>query len=137
MMTSLDDARVDLFLAVACRVVPEVAALSAEGRSTLTAIVDRALQDRPAGVRRQFALFLGVIRWLPAIRWGKTFDRLDESRRDRFLGWLQECPSRKLRQGFWGLKTLVFMGYYGRPEAGSEIGYATRRDATEMLHARA
>ena len=28
-----------------------------------------------------------------------------------------------LRRGFWGLRTLVMLGYYGRPEAARAIGY--------------
>ena len=28
-----------------------------------------------------------------------------------------------VRRGFWGLRTLVFMGYYARPEAAAAIGY--------------
>ena len=36
-------------------------------------------------------------------------------------------PLLLLRRGFWGLRTLVFLGYYARPEAAAEIGY--RADA--------
>ena len=30
----------------------------------------------------------------------------------------------KVRVGFWGLRTIVLAGYYGRPQAAREIGYA-------------
>ena len=50
--------------------------------------------------------------------------RLDSSRAERALLWFQEAPMAKIRQGFWGLKTLVFMGYYGRSEVWPEVGYA-------------
>ena len=40
-----------------------------------------------------------------------------------------------LRRGFWGLRTLVFLGYYGRPEIGGRIGYQPRRQGDPGFHA--
>jgi hypothetical protein len=136
-MTSLSQATSRVFGVVALRVVPEVAVLDAAGLARFAAIVDSALADRPAGVRRQVALFLGVVRWLPALRFGRPFDRLGAERQDRVLRWLQECPVSLFQRGFWGLKALVFMGYYGQVELWGEIGYAPEHDASGRLHARA
>ncbi len=103
------------------------------GWARFEAIVDSALAARPPGVRRQIGTFLNLIQIGPALRWGRTFDRLDDGRRDVWLRWLQDGPIGLLRQGFWGLKALVFMGYYGQPEVWPEIGYAPLRDARGRL----
>ena len=107
------------------------------GRRDFEEIVDSALMDRSPATRRQFAAFLRVIRFAPLVRWGRTFDRLDGGRQDRVLGWLQDCPVTLIRKGFWGLKVMVFMGYYGRPDSWAEIGYEPRFDSRERLDARA
>ena len=36
---------------------------------------------------------------------------------------MENAPLLLMRRGFWGIKTLVFMGYYGRDEARAEVGY--------------
>jgi hypothetical protein len=77
-----------------------------------------------------------VIRWAPIVRYGRPFDRLGAVRQDAVLAWLQDAPVAKLRSGFWGLKTLAFLGYYGRPAAGDTIGYRPSRDGNALLHAR-
>jgi hypothetical protein len=136
-MTSLADQTARLFLVVARRVVPEVGRLDAAGAARFASTVDRALADRPRATRRQVALFLAVVRWLPVLRFGRPFDRLATAPQDRFLRWLQECPVGLFQRGFWGVKVLVFMGYYGQPETWSEIGYAPQHDATARLDARA
>ena len=69
----------------------------------------------------------------PVLRWGRTFRRLDGEARDRWLRWLQDGPVPTLRSGFWGLKSLVFMGYYARPEIGPEIGYEPSFDGNARL----
>lgn len=91
--------------------------------------------DRPPGVRRQFALFLKVMRLMPLLRFGRAFDRIPPDRQDRVLRWLEDCPVMKLRQGFWGLKALIFMGYYGQPEVWTEVGYAPEFDSRAALDA--
>jgi hypothetical protein len=136
-MTSLSEPKARFFAVVARRVVPEVATLDAAGLARFESIVDRALLDRPPEVRRQVALFLGVVRWLPALRFLRPLDRLGPGRQERALRWFQECPVGLFRRGFWGLKTLVFMGVYGQVERWGEIGYAPRHDAVEALRARA
>lgn len=118
------------------RIVPEVADLDTEGEARFRAIIDEALAARPPQVRRQFGLFLGLLRWLPALRHGAAFERLTPARQDAALAWFHDCPVGRLRQGFWGLKTLVFMGYYGRAEAGEQLGYAPSFAGNEHLAAR-
>jgi len=125
-----------MFLAIAKRVVPEIAGLDEAAREEALALVERQLAARPGKMRRELALFLNVIRWAPVARYGRRFDRLGAAEQDAILGWLQDAPVAKLRSGFWGLKTLAFLGYYGRPAAAEAIHYRPSRDGHAFLHAR-
>lgn len=108
---------------VARTVVPEAGELDGAGWDELEAIVEDALSDRPPAVRRQLRLLLRALQWAPVARWGRRFTSLRPRRRERVLAALQDAPLLVLRRGFWGLRTLVLMGYWGREEAAGEIGY--------------
>ncbi len=127
-MKSLSETHAAFLMVVAETITPEVAALDAAGRARMTAIIDTALMDRDAATRSQFGTFLTVIRTVPVLRFGRTFDRLDGGRRNAVLRWFEDCPVPLLRKGFWGLKVLVFMGFYGQEETWSGIGYAPEFD---------
>lgn len=116
--------------------MPEIGDLDADGSSRFAEIVDGALQDRDPGMRRQFAVFLSVIRWAPLFRFARPFHRLDPARQERFLRWLQDCPVSLLRKGFWGLKAMAFMGYYGQDAVRRDVGYLPEFDGNSKLHAR-
>jgi hypothetical protein len=122
------------FLAVAARVVPAIASLDEAGRERFAAIVGTALAGRPRPLQRQFALFLGVVRWAPALRYGAPFDRLGPAAQDAVLRWFMNAPAAKLRGGFWGVRALAFMGFYGQPELWSAIRYAPSFSGNEFLH---
>lgn len=109
--------------AIGVTVVPEATRLDEAGWAAMESTVAAALASRPAALQRQFLLFLRIVEWLPALRFGSRFSRLDAARRTRFLEGLQDSPLLLMRRGTWGLRTLVLMGYYGRPEARDEIGY--------------
>ena len=111
------------FRAIAATVVPEAAALDADGWAALEGIAEQALAPRPARMRRQLVVLIRAIEWLPLIRYGRRFTRLDAVRRARFLAAFQNSPLLLLRRGFWGLRTLALMGYYARPGAAASIGY--------------
>jgi len=115
------------FRAVATCVVPEASRLDAAQWDEVEAIVAGAIAARPPAVQRQLALFLILLEWFPLLRYGRRLSRLDPARRTTFLDRLQRAPMVLLRRGFWGVRTLVLMGYYGRPAAAAEIGY--RADA--------
>jgi hypothetical protein len=68
-----------------------------------------------------------MIEMAPVLRYGRGFTALDDARRTAVLHVLQDAPLLLLRRGFWGLRTLVLMGYYARPAAAAQIGY--RADA--------
>lgn len=112
--------------AVARTVVPGARDLDEEGWAELEAIVADALTDRPPAVRRQVGLLLRALQWMPVPRWGRRFTSLSPRRRERVLAVLQDAPLLLLRRGFWGLRTLVLMGYWGRPAAREQAGYDAR-----------
>lgn len=112
-----------MFRALAQTFVPETAALDEPGWAQVEAIVEQALSERPPKVRRQFVLLIRILESLPLVRWGRRFSALDAATRLRFLEALQRSPVLLLRRGVWGIRTLVFMGYYARPDAGALIGY--------------
>ncbi len=134
-MKSLEVGKVEFLRALAARIVPETGALDAAGWSRFLAIVDDTLQERKPALRRQFGVFLGVLRWAPVVRYGRRLDALPADRRDAVLRWFEDCPVGLLRKGFWGLKAMVFMGYYGQPETHELIGYRPRFDGREGLRA--
>ena len=115
------------FRAVATCVVPEAARLEAAQWDEMEAIVARAIAARSRSVQRQLTLFLILLEWLPLLRYARRLSRLDTARRANFLDRLQRAPLLLLRRGLWGVRTLILMGYYGRPAAAREIGY--RADA--------
>lgn len=127
-----DDARL-LFL-VAGRVAPVSKGLPGPERAEFQRLVDRALAGRSWRERAQLSLFLRAIRWLPVLRYGRRFDALPPQEQDGFLAWLERRPALPLRQGFWGVKTLVYLGYYGRPSVWPAIGYRPLWSGNSRLH---
>jgi hypothetical protein len=111
------------FRSIACVIVPEATALDDAGWTELEGIVEKGLATRPPSVRRQLRILVRVLDLLPLFRFGRTLRALDPARRTRFLLAIENAPLLLLRRGFWGLRTLVFMGYYGREEAAAAIGY--------------
>jgi hypothetical protein len=113
----------DIFRAVAITIVPEAEALDDSGWSELESAIEKGLETRPESMRRQLRLFVHAIDFLPLFRFARKFRSLDSAKRTAFLLALQDSPLLLLRRGFWGLRTLVFMGYYGRDDAQRTIGY--------------
>jgi hypothetical protein len=111
------------FRAIATTVVPEAESLTPADWEEVERIVEQAVAMRPPAVRRQLASFIRLVNLLPVARFGRTFMALDTARRARALRALESAPVLLVRRGFWGLRTLVFMGYYARPAIASSIGY--------------
>lgn len=111
------------FRSVATAVVPEAESLDARDWEAVESIVEQALASRPARVRRQLVLFLRLLSLLSLPRHGRRFAALSKSARISLLDELQRSRITLLRRGTWGVRTLVFMGYYARPEAAAAIGY--------------
>jgi hypothetical protein len=111
------------FRALAGTFVPEAAALDERGWAEAEAIVERFLATRPASVRRQVVLLVRLLDLLSLLRHARRLSGLDDDDRLHLLESLQDAPFLLLRRGIWGVRTLAFMGYYGRPEAAAAIGY--------------
>ncbi len=109
--------------AVALVVVPDASSAAEDDWLEFERIVYSAIAARPQKLRSQLALFLRVIDFLPCLRYGSRFAGLPEAKRVAFLEALERAPLTLLRRGFWGLRTLVFMGWYARPAAAEAIGY--------------
>jgi hypothetical protein len=122
-----------VFRAVVSTVVPEAVNLDEPGWAELERVVEETLRARPRKLQRQLRLLLGGIQWLPALAYGRTFSALDPARRARFLSTLEHHPVQLIRKGFFGLRILAFLGYYGRPEAANAIGYAADPRGWEAL----
>jgi hypothetical protein len=109
--------------AIGATVIPEAANLDDAGWRAVERIITDALAPRPTALQRQVLLFVRLIQWAPVLRHGRRFTRLDLKDQSRFLTALENAPLLVLRRGFWGLRTLLLMGYYGRLGAAREIGY--------------
>ena len=112
-----------VFRAVVLAVVPDAASLDEDGWAALEQLVLRSLSSRPRELRRRIFLFMRLVQWLPSLRFGRPLTSLSPQQRERFLQSLQEHPLDSIRLGFWGLRTLALLGYYGRSDAARSIGY--------------
>jgi hypothetical protein len=103
--------------------VPDAATLDETAWRAMDTSIAQALSKRPPAVRRQLALFVRILDALPVLRWGRRFHTLGAARRARFLDAMQYSPIPLFRRGVWGLRTLIFLGYYARPDVQTTIGY--------------
>jgi hypothetical protein len=113
-----------LLRTIACTIVPEAAAMDEAAWQEFHGLMDTAIGDRPASLQRRLKFFLRGIEWMPLLRFGRRFTLLSLAQRAQFLSGLENHPTQIIRTGFWGLRTLVLLGYYGRPAAVASIGYA-------------
>ena len=119
------------FRAIAVTIVPEAAGMDEAGWHDVEAAVDDALALPPESLRRQLLLFLRLLGWISMARFGRGLTALDARRRARFLESIERSRLLLLRRGFWGLRALVFLGYWTRPEAVVAIGYRARPEGWE------
>ncbi|HEX6536228.1 MAG TPA: gluconate 2-dehydrogenase subunit 3 family protein [Gemmatimonadaceae bacterium] len=120
-----------IFRSLAATIVPDAARLGEREWAEVERIIEDALAARPARMRRQLALLVRALDLLPVATHGRRFTALDAERRTRVLGAVERAPFLLLRRGFWGLRTLVYMGYYARPDGARAIGYAAHPDGWE------
>ena len=124
-------------LAIAPRIAPVSAPMTPAAGEAMLALIDGTLASRTPAMRRQFRLFLRALRWLPCLRYLRPLDRLDSASQDAALRWFQDHPLQIIRGGFWGVRTLLLLGWYGQPAAGASIRYTPSTDGNAVLHARA
>jgi hypothetical protein len=104
-------------------VLPGPNALDQAGWEEAEAIMEAAVAPRPPSVKKQLRLFLRLLNVLPLLTTGRTLGRLPEKKRASFLASLQRSRLAPLRRGLWGVRTLLFMGYYNQEAVRNEIGY--------------
>jgi hypothetical protein len=114
----------DPLRAIGSVVLPSPEALDEEGWAEAEGIIEKALSSRPPGVKRQIRLFLRLVNLLPVLSTGRTLVKLPLDRRAAFLQRLHRSPFMPLRRGLWGIRTLLFMGYYNQDRVREGIGYA-------------
>jgi hypothetical protein len=122
-----------IFRAVVSTLVPEAEQLGEPGWGELEMLVEATLQNRPRAMHRQLRLFIRAIQWLPLFRYGKRFTSLSAEQRMGILCSFQDHRVEVIRCGFWGLRTLALLGYYGRQEGVQAIGYAADARGWEVL----
>ena len=113
--------------ALAQTMVPEAADLSAAGWQDLYRIIGEALRPRPAVVKRQLSAFVRILELYSLLRYQRGIAGLTPAQREKLLHSIERSPVLLLRKGLWGLRTLVFMGFYARAEAAVALQY--RADA--------
>jgi hypothetical protein len=109
--------------AIATAVVPESSALDDRAWAELEAVIEGALATRDDRVRRQLVAFLRLLQVLPIVRYGRPLTSLSARHRSDFLESIERSPLLVVRRGFWGIRTLVFMGYYTRADIAAAVGY--------------
>lgn len=114
--------------------VPATAALDEAAVQQSLAASDRLVADRPAAVKRQIVLAITVLRVLAFCRHLRGLVSLEVDKRRAFLESLQESRLLKLRLAVWGLRTLLFAGYYGDPHRHAELHYRPRPQGWDALN---
>jgi hypothetical protein len=118
------DSYSDVLRAIGSAVLPDPYALDDEGWAEAERIIEGALAPKPPGIKRQIRLFLRVANLFSVFRTGRTLTKLRPHRRLAFLEKLQRSRLMTLRRGMWGIRTLIFMGYYLQDRVRAEIGYS-------------
>lgn len=131
----LGPAKASFLLRLAERIVPETASSPPAVRQRLVTIVDDLLGRQPPGQQFQFKLLLFALRWMTVPFTLHRLESLPPNWQDYILRRLEGAPLTILRVGIWGLKTLVFMGYYGQEVVTTGIHYEpSKRDGNGVLH---
>ncbi len=103
--------------------LPEAAAFTEHDWQAMAQLVGGTLAGKPPRLLRQLGLFVRIIGLLAMVRYRRGLDALSPDQLCTLLESLERSPLLLIRRGVWGLRTLVFMGYYTRPEAAVAIGY--------------
>jgi hypothetical protein len=123
------------FRALAAAFVPEAEELDEAGWMEVEAIVERALAGRSNAIRLQVRALVRLLDILSVLRNGHVLSGVSADRRRSFVERLQDSRFLPLRRGVWGIRTLSFMGYYGRPAVHETIGYLAHPGGWEARRA--
>lgn len=131
----LDSVRA-VFRAVAEAMVPATQRYDDQAWGAMECAVEQALLARPVKMQRQLLVFLRLANLLALPLAGRTLVALAPAERERVLHRLERSPVPLIRRGVWGVRTLIFLGHYTRPEVvaasgwkGSARGWAARDEA--------
>jgi len=117
-----------ILVRLAACIVPETAGAPAEVKGALLAAVDDQLRPRPRLQQLEFKLLLLGLAGLTVLPAGLQ---------RACLHLLENFPLRLVRVGMWGLKTLVYLGYYGQDSVERRIRYwPSKQEGNVRLHAR-
>jgi hypothetical protein len=83
-------------------------------------------------MRRQLNLFIRIINLQALLRYRRTLPNLTNEQRTALLSNIEDSRLLLFRRGFWGIRTLVFMGYYARPQCSTALGYAAAARGWEL-----
>ncbi len=103
--------------------LPEAAAFSDHDWQAMADLVAGTLAAKPPRLLRQLGLFVRIIELLALLHHRRGLETISDHQLRTLLESLERSPLLLIRRGVWGLRTLVFMGYYTRPEAAVAIGY--------------
>lgn len=103
--------------------LPEAAAFTEHDWQAMSSLVGGTLTGKPPRLLRQLGLFVRIIGLLAVLRHRRGLGTIPDDQLRTLLESLERSPLLLIRRGVWGLRTLVFMGYYTRPEAAVAIGY--------------
>ena len=120
------------FRSIAEVVVPEIRSLTDAEWRECTGVIADALAKRPAAMQRQLGMFLRILNVMSFAHTGRSINRLDHEARAAFLAKVENSPVLLIRRGFWGVRTLVFMGYYARAACATGLGYAAAARGWEL-----
>ncbi len=107
--------------------IPNLRAMDRVEYQQMLAVIDAKLEVQPASARKQLRVFVRVLQWLPLFRFGRRFHKLSDDKRQKFFSALQDGRIEKFRIGLWGLRTLVYLGYYTKPSVQQSLGYAPNK----------
>lgn len=116
-----------ILVRLATCIVPETAKASTPSIDAMVDAIDGQLQPRPRLQQIAFKLLLLGLSWMTLLPagWQASLLRL-----------LEGFPIRLVRVGIWGLKTLIYLGYYGQERVQQRINYLpSRLEGNVLLHA--
>ena len=111
------------FSGIAEVVVPETATMTEKQWSEFYSVINTALARRPAKMRRQLKLFIRILNVISLVRYRRSLPNTTKRQRVELLSSVEDSRLLLFRKGFWGIRTLVYMGYYAHADNAVALGY--------------
>ncbi|HYB10773.1 MAG TPA: hypothetical protein VEJ16_13980 [Alphaproteobacteria bacterium] len=132
----LGPAQARFLLSLASRIVPEVKDAEDEVKNGLVSSVDHALALQTSTSRLLFKFLLFVLQWVTVPFTLHRLERLPPKWQDAVLEFFENAPLTVVRAGIWGVKTLIYLGYYGQESVERRIQYLpSKTDGNSKLEA--